>query len=493
MGSSLWSETTEFPKYRTLEHAASAEVTVVGGGIAGLTAALSLQIAGKNVVLLEARHLGDGETGKTTAHLTELLDTRAFVLESRFGCGGALMAAEASRTAIATIEQLAHECAPACHFKRVPAYLYAETEEQADELRRELESLARAGTQASWVESLPLPFPTRGGIRVERQAQFHPLEYIKGLAAQFLRAGGRIYEGSEVLSVNDGEPCRVTLTGERTIVAHDVFVLTDVPVINRAALRTTNAAYRSYAIAAKITGDFPEGLFSDAYEPYHYTRLHQSERGTFLIIGGEDHETTQHNEPARAFANLEEYAATKFGLRDIAYRWSGQIIVPADGLPFIGKSPGEQHVYVATGFAGTGITFGTVAGMLLSDLVRGVPNSWVELFSPNRVRPLTQESPATITRDRFSRGDVDAVREVPAGEGRLLRSGGKMVAVFRSQSGRVSACSAVCTHMGCYVRWNSSESSWDCPCHGSRFTPEGNVLNGPATRALEAVPIRDDE
>ncbi len=494
---SLWLEDTELPAFPPLQGGLQTDVVVVGAGISGVTASLLLQRAGKRVVLIEARRIGHGETGHTTAHLTEVLDARYHALESKFGREGAHLAAESSRAATDRIETFVRELGVDCGFEHVPGYLYAEDERQRTDLEKEFESLQRVGAEVSWVESFPLSFHVDGALRIERQAQLHPLRYLRALAARFVAAGGQIFEGTSMLALDDGKPCRVSTSGG-VLVAQDVLVLTNVPVSNRFALHTKNSAYRTYAVAGLLQKPFPAGLFWDSHDPYHYTRTQRTPSGSFLIVGGEDHKTGQKKDTGQCFERLCEYSATQFGVTEISHHWSGQVIEPVDGLPFIGRNPGEKHVRVATGFSGTGMTFGTLAGMLLSDQVLGIENRWSELYEPTRLKPLAQarefvaenvDFPSHLARDRLARGDAQSIDQVAPGEGRLLRSGGKMLAVYRDDAGTAHVRSAVCTHLGCHVQWNEEERSWDCPCHGSRFDVDGAVLNGPAISGLEEVPL----
>ncbi|MGV3625969.1 MAG: FAD-dependent oxidoreductase [Archangium sp.] len=497
----IWNEGVSLPTWPSLHGDLEADIVVVGGGITGLTAATLLQRAGRSVVVLEAARVGGAETGLTTAHLTELLDTRYHALESKFGRGGARLAAESSRAAIDRIEAFTHEFKRSCGFQRVPAYLYAETADQRKELETEFAALRRLGADVSWVDSFPLSMRVEGAIRVEHQAQVQPLEYLRELSALFIEAGGRIFENTRVVSVKDGKPCMVkTESGE--VSAQDVMVLTNAPVNNRVTLHMRNAAYRSYVVASKLEKPFPDALFFDMNDPYHYTRACKTSGGTYFIVGGEDHKTGKGEETEHHFDELTRFAEEKFDLKDISHRWSGQIIEPVDGLPFIGRNPGEHHVYVATGFSGNGLTFGTLAGIMLCDELRDIASPWAKLYAPTRVKPLASakefvsenvDFPATIAKDRVNRGEVKSADEVPRGEGRLMRANGKMVALFRDDDGHVHCRSAVCTHMGCYVQFNRAERSWDCPCHGSRFDPDGAVMNGPAVTPLEKVELDEDD
>ncbi len=500
MNRSLWMAEGALPMFAPLVEDTAADVAIVGGGIAGVTCATLLQRAGRTVVLIDSGRIGHAETGRTTAHLTELLDARYHVLESKFGKDGARLAAGSSRAAIDRIEAFVHELGIDCGFERVPGTLYAETREEREELEKEFESLGRVGAEVDWAPGLPLPIETTGALRVGRQAQIHPLEYLRALTAAFVAQGGRVFEGTRMLELEDGAPCRV-MTTNGTVTAHDVLVLTHVPLSTRFAIHTKIAAYRSYVLAARWERPFPVGLFFDMREPYHYVRAHSGRSGKFLIVGGEDHKTGQNDDTRSAFSRLREYVQVNFGSPEIAHSWSGQIIEPADGLPFIGVSPGSEHLWVATGFSGTGITFGTVAAMILSDHILGIENPWADLYAASRVKPLAQaqkyvsenvDFPSHIAHDRLSRGDVERTEDVPRGEGRLVRSEGKMLAVHRDDSGGLHVLSAVCTHLGCHVRWNTAEGTWDCPCHGSRFDVDGAVVNGPATQGLEAEPGADD-
>jgi Rieske Fe-S protein len=310
--------------------------------------------------------------------------------------------------------------------------------------------------------------------------------------------GARVYENTRVLGVDDGEPCIVE-TERGAIRAKQVFVATNVPVNNRVLLHTKLAPYRSYAIAHEWSGSL-DGLFWDTDDPYHYTRVEKVDGRPFLIVGGEDHRTGEEGETNLRYERLLQYATERFGVTEATYRWSGQIIEPVDGLPYIGLNTASRHVYVATGYAGNGMTFGTLAGMIVSDLVLGTPNPYAALYDATRIKPLAAAYdyvaenaafPAHLLKDRLTTLNAEErpVESLRPGEGGIFPADQGKVAVCRDRDGILHSVSAVCTHLGCDVAWNDAEQTWDCPCHGSRFSPDGGVINGPAVSDLSWRPM----
>lgn len=495
---SLWFGTASVPQFQPLPGAREADVVVVGAGITGITAAVLLKRAGRKVILLEGLGVLGGETGRTTSHTTQILDHRYHTVESSFGREGARLVAESMGAAIDRIERFVDEKQIACGFERVPGYLYAETDAQARELDKELEAARRAGLAAHLEQGLPMPFPVQRAMRVDGQAQFHPVEYLSALLEEVPGDGCHVFTHTRVLEVHDGAPCRV-VTDRGTVRCGAVFVASHAPINNKVFLQTKVAPYRTYAVAARLDTPFPEGLFWDMYDPYHYTRRQRTADGEYLIVGGEDHRVGKEDE-ARALAQLERYVRERFGLVDIAYRWSGQVEEPVDGLAFIGRNSASRNVYVATGFSGTGMTWGTLAAMVVTDQVLGRDNRYEALYAATRIKPLASakeflvenaEFPYHLVKDRLVPAEAKAVTDVRPGEGRLVQRGGEKVAVYRDETGTLHAMSPVCTHMGCHVQWNGTERTWDCPCHGGRYDATGHVVSGPPVRRLAPVSLEE--
>lgn len=486
---SIWMDDHDRPRFATLPEGLHVDVAIIGAGITGITAALLLSEAGKKVAVLEKERAGSGETGRTTAHVTASLDARYHSIRRHFGLDAARTTATAMQAALEQVAAFVEKLSIDCDFRRLPGFFYTEKRNRVADLKSEAASAKDAGLAASWTTDVPLPFLTRGGVRFEHQAEFHPLRYLLGLAS---RIGGSIYENVSVLSVEQSEPCALETSAGR-ITADAVFVATNAP-INDILLHTRIAPYRTYAFAAPFRGARPEGLFWDTAEPYHFTRW----QGDAIIVGGGDHKVgdgpDDHDE---RWSEIVAFARERYGPFEPSHRWSGQIIEPADGLPYIGAV--SDRVFIATGYSGQGMALGTAAGMIVSDLLLGRPNPAAELFSPKRppiggVKELVAENldfPRHFLLDRFHT-DTTKTFDVKGGEGKIVSLGGRRLAVHRDDTGTLHALSPVCRHLGCDVAWNAAERTWDCPCHGSRYGIDGRVLNGPATEPLERVEVGEE-
>jgi glycine/D-amino acid oxidase-like deaminating enzyme/nitrite reductase/ring-hydroxylating ferredoxin subunit len=488
---SLWSATTVAPTFDRLEADTDADVAVVGGGITGLTSAYLLASAGKRVVLLEARRLGRGVSHRSTAHLTEAVDSRYVQIESDFGKEGARLVAESSRAAIEKVADLASRLSIDAGLVRRTGYLFTERDDHVDLLAKEHEAAVRAGLFVERLARAPLPFATRIALAFPNQAQMNILRYLVGLAGEAEKLGVAIHEESRVIAIEDGEPCVVHLEHGPTVRAKHVFVATHAP-LNRVFLQTKIAAYRSYVVAFRDAA-IHDGLFWDTEDPYHYFSTYVIDGVPWLIVGGEDHKTGTTNDTKACFDRIAVWTEARFATERPTFAWSAQVEEPVDGLPFIGRNSLSKNVLVATGFAGNGTTFGTIAAMIVSDIVLGRKNAWADLYAATRVKPVGSATsylrenvdfPMHLLSDHVHPPQAKSLEEIRPGEGKTLRVRGERLAVYRDPDGAVHALSSVCTHLGCVVSFNAAEKSWDCPCHGSRFGVDGNVLDGPARRPL---------
>ena len=491
-----WSADAELPAVPALRDDLTADVCVVGAGIAGLSTAARIAEEGLTVVVLDREGIGAGETGRTTAHLTAAIDTRFRHLERLHGSEGARLAAASHTAAIQMIALRAQRAAQRCRFEWVDGYLFDREDGDPDALREEADAARRAGLAAEMVAP-PLPFATGPCVRFARQAQLHPLCYLGALAAEVRGGRGRILR-AEATDFEDGEPAVVRTRSGPSVRARSLVVATDSPVNDRVVIHTKQPSSRTYAIAFASPERFPRGLFWDTEDPYHYLRLARigpDPGETVLIVGGEDHRTGEADDAARRFDVLEAWTRERVpDLGRVSHRWSGQVQEPVDGLAFVGRNPGDRHVYVATGFGGNGITHGTLAGVVLTELILGRPSAWARVYEPGRVSlraapRFLRENAKTAAHyaELVTGGDVGDEEEIAPGEGAIVRHGVRKVAVHRDESGILHRRSAYCTHLGCVVAWNGAERTWDCPCHGSRFDVEGAVIHGPAVEPLATV------
>jgi glycine/D-amino acid oxidase-like deaminating enzyme/nitrite reductase/ring-hydroxylating ferredoxin subunit len=494
---SLWKSTAPLRSPPPLARDATCDVCVVGAGIAGLSTAYALSLDGARVLVLDKGPVGGGETAQTTAHLSSALDDRFTALERMHGEEGARLARDSHQAAIEWIAAAVQREGAECQFERVDGYLAPAPGTSRGELEEELAAARRAGHRgAELLERAPQPLPDTPCLRFPGLAQFHPLRYLAALARAVEQAGGGIHSATAVADVRGGDPCLVETESGHRVRAAAVVVATNSPIHSRFGWHTKQAPFRTYVVAARIPdGSLPHLLYWDTADPYRYVRLHaEPGRGTFLIVGGEDHKTGQEEHPEASFLRLESWARERFpAMGEVELRWSGQVLEPADGLAFIGRHPGEENLYLATGDSGHGMTHGTLAGMIISDLVAGRENRWSGLYDPAR-RPTHPLAAAEYLHENLNVAAqyADWIRRLghslpEAGAGTVIRDGREPLAVYRDPDGELHVRSAVCTHLGCIVQWNRVEGSWDCPCHGSRFAPDGEVLSGPAISGLRTV------
>ena len=498
--SSFWIDSASMPVFPKLQQDHDADVVVVGGGLTGLTTAYLLQKAGKRVALIERTRCAQVDTAYTTAHLTMVTDERLTDLVSRFGRDHAQAVWDAGLAAISQIDEIVRGEAIACGFGWVAGYLHAPRQGGRADVAMLQENAALAadmGFDAAFVETVPLM--SVPGIRFDGQARFHPRQYLAGLARAIREAGGDIFEHTAAEAFSS-DPLSVTANGH-TIRCDDIVLATHNPLVGLSGLlgatafQTKLALYTSYVVAGRVVpGTVPDALFWDTADPYQYLRIEPHRDFDMVIFGGEDHKTGQAANPSECYRHLEEQLAALIPEVDITHRWSGQVIETPDSLPYIGQT--AEHQYTGTGFAGNGMTFGTLTGMMSADAILGRTNPWGELFDPGRkairhgVWEYIKENtdyPYYLIRDRFAGARGRSLRAVKRGTGQVIERDGANVAAYRDDDGTTTLRSAICTHMGCVVAWNGTERTWDCPCHGSRFTPTGDVLSGPAESPLEPV------
>jgi glycine/D-amino acid oxidase-like deaminating enzyme/nitrite reductase/ring-hydroxylating ferredoxin subunit len=505
---SLWQETTALLTTSPLQKHSRADVCVIGAGIAGLTTAYQLAREGRSVIVIDAVAVGGGQTSVTTAHLSNEIDDSYEEILRLHGPDGARLACDSHRAAIDRIEAICGLENLACAFERVDGYLFLGKGAKEKDLDRELEAARAAGAHVDKLPAAPVQgFSSGVCLRFRNQAQFHPMKYLQGIAKAFQRLGGQIYTGTKASSVESGQPAVVRTSDHIAIEAGAAVIATNSPFNDLVTIHTKQAPYHTYAIGFRIApGAISHALYWDTEDPYHYIRLQRTtnrelggdndEAVDILIVGGEDHKAGQAKDADRRFERLAAWTRERFpAARDEEFRWSGQVMETVDGLGFIGRNPLDPgNVYVATGDSGMGMTHGTIAGILITDLIMGRSNPWTDLYDPARVRSgaalewvKENLNVALQYASWLTPGEVPSIDQIAPNAGAVVVEHGRKVAVFKDERGEVHRRSAVCPHLGCIVAWNPAASSWDCPCHGSRFDKFGAVFNGPSPGDLERL------
>jgi glycine/D-amino acid oxidase-like deaminating enzyme/nitrite reductase/ring-hydroxylating ferredoxin subunit len=497
---SLWQDTVN-PKQETSRNYNNTvfDVAIVGGGITGVTLALSLQKQGKNCVVLEARNLCFGTTGGTTAHINTFMDNPYSTMIKDFGRDSAQIVARAANDALALIEANIAEHNIDCGYERVNAYIFSQDEKQTEDLNEIYAACNEVGVQAEVASEIPFPINFRKAIEIPGQAKFHPTRYVMGLAKAFEDFGGVVLEQCRVTDIEEGDTISIKTTADKLQARTLVYATHIPPGINLLHLRCP--AYRSYAMAVKLKDqNYPEGLAYDMYDPYHYYRTQEIDGEKYLIVGGEDHKTGESSNTNKSFLQLESHIRSHFDVAEVSHRWSSQFFDPVDGLPYIGKLPGaNENILVATGYGGNGMTYSHVAVLELTDRIIMKQSRYNELFSPGRIKPVAgftefvkhnTDVVGQFIGKWFATERLEQLSSLSADEGKVVKLNNETMALYKDNTGTLHAVNPTCTHMKCAVAWNAAEKSWDCPCHGARYSVDGEVLNGPADANLELIELR---
>lgn len=495
---SLWLDTTPAASFPSLAGNVEVDVAIVGGGIAGLTAAVLLREAGRTVAVIEARRIVQGVTGNTTAKITAQHHLLYAQMLKVFGEENTRAYARANQAAITGIHELSTRHAIDCDFSEADAYVYTEDADELPKLHEEVDAARSVGLPASYSSVAPVPYPVAGAVLFTGQARFHPRKYLLGLSARIPGDGSHVFENTRVLEVSEGEPCRVH-TKRGTVLARDVIVASHFPLGDRAFYTARLKPKRSLVLGVLPDAVLPEALARSmliSTDPMYSLRTQPWKGREMLLVGGKVHKTGQ-ADTVDLYLQLEDWARSRFGPLRVVYRWATQDNVTLDDVPYTGRlSPASQHTYVTTGYGGWGMTNSMASAVLLRDMITGTDNPAQAVYDPARLKmhglgQLVREGGDAVKHlvaDRFQSVDPASIR---AGSGGVISGGIKPVALYRAEDGSEHRMSAVCSHLGCTVAWNEAEHSWDCPCHGSRFDAYGKVLQTPAVADLPSAGEED--
>ncbi|MEO6136101.1 MAG: FAD-dependent oxidoreductase [Ginsengibacter sp.] len=477
------------------------DVIIVGGGMTGITTALLLQEAGKKCLVAEAQTLGFGTSSGTTAHLNTILDLTYDQIAKNFGEDNAKLVLKSTLESINLVNNNVDKFGIDCEFSRQQGYLFSQDETQSDDLDEAFTVSEKIGCRVAYSDTIPIPVDFKKALVFQQQGQIHPTKYLLGIAKAFEDAGGVIVQQCRVTNVHENEEKILEVeTVQGTLLAHNLIYATHIPPgVNLLHFRC--APWRSYAMALQLNDDnYPDGVAYDMIDSYHYYRTLEMNGEKFLIAGGQDHKTAEEKNTDQCFVELEQYLRQYFDVKNVAYQWSSQYYVSADGLPYIGHLPGNpDNVFVATGYGGNGITFSHVAASVLTGLIVNKESEYEKLYNPSRVKPVAGFSEfvknaadvtANLVSKIFPADKINDLDDMQNGEAKVVNYEGHSVAIYKDEDGIIHSVDPACTHIQCTVAWNQSEKAWECPCHGSRFSEHGEMLNAPARKDLARIDLQ---
>jgi len=488
---SVWMDTTKDTSYPPLSKESEFDVVVIGAGIAGLNTAFRLKSEGKKVAVIDRGKIASSVSGHTTAHISSAHSLIYDRLSVDFG-ERAKIYADANQYAISEYERIIKQKSINCDFKRVDTYIFIEDEKRKAEYENEYNAALKFELPVTWVNEAPLPFKNYGAIKYSNQAQFHPRKYLQSLAKLIDGQGSVILENTKAIDIKEDKDSIEIITENGNLRAKNAVMTTHSPFLIRGNYFLKVEQYSSYVLGVYLKKELTRALFDSSD---HYIRTFDTKEGQLVIIGGEDHKVGQEKSTLERYEVLEQWVRDYLPVKRIAYQWCTQDNYSPEEVPLIGPyGAGYKRLFVATGFKGWGMTHGMVTSKIITDCILKKDNPWLELYSPDRKTSLRTKfwglqmnvntAQATITGviKKVPERNIENIKE---GNGKVILTQDKKMAVYKDTDGMTHAVSAKCTHMGCIVGWNNAEQSWDCPCHGSRYTQDGKVIYGPALKNLE--------
>ncbi len=491
---SYWIDTTQDTSYPKIENDIDVDVAIVGGGITGITTAYLLNMRGVKLAVIDANRIAKGTSGHTTAKITSQHSLKYAKTIKSFGEEKAQQYATANETAIDMVEEIVNENNIDCDFKRVPAYVFTQEEEYIKKIEEETSAAYSLKLPAEYTDKLELPFAIKGAVKFSNQAQFHPRKYLLALASIIEKKGSLIFENTRAVDIQEGDPHILVTDSGKKIRASSVVQATRYPFFDTPGLYFSRLyPERSYLIGMHIDGSFPEGMFINAESPSRTLRLHTGGNDSLLLVGGENHKTGHGDDLHKHYENVMDFARRNFSIVDAPYKWSAQDYTAMDEIPIIGPmTSGKNSIYVATGYEKWGMSNGTAAAMIISDLILHGESPWEEVYNPSRFTPVASAKNFIMENADVAKSYVAGKLNIPddavdigRGEAVITEVDGNKVGMYRDMDGKRHIVSTTCTHIGCELKWNSAELSWDCPCHGSRFTYTGDIIEGPALENIK--------